>query len=107
MINISIIIIIIVINISIIIIIIVINISNITVQSGRYRPLTLVTHYPHIGLKINFFKVLRNLRTQKPSSSMDGLDKKEGMRREVGMEWIHYSEGGMEWEGRDEIRWEW
>ena len=84
MINISIIIIIIVINISIIIIIIVINISNITVyvQSGRYRPLTLVTHYPHIGLQINFFKVLRNLRTQKPSSSMDGLDKKEGMRRE-------------------------
>ena len=38
---------------------------------------------------------------------MDGLDKKEGMRREVGMEWIHDSEGGMEWEGRDEIRWEW
>ena len=23
------------------------------------------------------------------------------------MEWIYDSKGGMEWEGRDEIRWEW
>ena len=26
------------------------------------------------------------------------------MGREGGMEWIHDSKGGMEWEGRDEIR---
>ena len=28
-----------------------------------------------------------------------------GMRKEGGMEWIHDSEVGMEWEGRDDIRW--
>ena len=37
----------------------------------------------------------------------EGMNEKGGMRREEGMEWIHDSEGGMEWEGRDEIRWEW
>ena len=37
----------------------------------------------------------------------EGRDGKGGMRREVGMEWIHDSEGRMEWEDRDEIRWEW
>ena len=46
---------------------------------------------------------------------MDGLDRKGwegrnekgGMRWEGGMEWIHDTEGGIEWEGMDEIRWEW
>ena len=37
---------------------------------------------------------------------LEGMDGKGGMRREGGMEWIHYGEGGMEWEGRDKIRWE-
>ena len=35
----------------------------------------------------------------------EGRDGKGGMRREGGMEWIHDSEVGMEWEGRDDIRW--
>ena len=37
----------------------------------------------------------------------EGRNGKGGMRREGGMEWIHDSKGGMEWEGRDEKRWEW
>ena len=37
----------------------------------------------------------------------EGRDGKGGMRWERGMELIHVSKGGMEWEGRDEIRWEW
>ena len=38
---------------------------------------------------------------------LEGRDGKGGMRWEGGMELIHVSKGGMEREGRDEIRWEW
>ena len=37
----------------------------------------------------------------------EGKDGKGGIRREGGMKRIHDCKGGMEWEGRDEIRWEW
>jgi len=36
---------------------------------------------------------------------LEGRDGKGGMRKEGGMKWIHESEVGMEWEGRDDIRW--